>query len=655
VAILACVAAAAPAGHPAQTDGRGRILALDLEGEFVELTTDLRLHHPGWSGVSSLSAWSETTTVFGETPGARSWSGVIPVNASTCAYEMVARETNDLTRVDARLSGVTDVPLQAAHFHVGIPIRDFSGGTVAITGGDESLMARCPASPPVAEAHLLVGEGSGAVFVNATGHRTLRVGFDRPVRIAVQDERMWGADVYGLYVSLSGALSKGEAVTLGATFQVEGHVDRAPARLAVSTSGRRHAFEGFGGNYCFNLDSPVTDYTLRDLCSHWARIEMKLGAWAPDPIAADDASAWQGCATNDVEGSDLHRGMLIAQELTQRSVPLMISLWRLPEWLYAPAGGPVAAPRRVAEYRWDSLLGAIGSYLLHLKTRYSVEPVLFSFNESDAGVDVQFTAAEQTEMIRRVGSHFHRLGLRTQLAAGDTGSPRGQAVEFAAAPLRDRAARRYVGAISFHAWGGASPDEYAAWARLAREYRLPLLAAEIGYDSDWRSAPAWFNTPLYAMRELRLLQDLVARGHVTGGMYWELTGDYAPVQTAMVGTNGTPILEPTQRYANLRQFCNLTPSPAQTLTATSSCGQVVVTAFEGKVAGRRGYVVHIANLGPGREATLTGLPRSVTAARAVRSTERERCRELPDVPVRDGTVSLELPSRSLLTLVTRAP
>lgn len=650
-----CAAFLAAAAHGeclAQADGYGRIQALNLDGEFVEVSTDLRLHHPDWLGMSALNAWSTAGTAFRESAGARSWTGTVPVGAATSTYEVILRETNGAVRVTSRLTAVTDVPLQAVHLHVGVPVRDFAGGTITVTGGVEPAVSPCPATAPAGDPHFLEAEGTEALFIDRSGGRTLRVRFDRPVPIAVQDERAWGMASYGLYVPLArGSLNAGRTLEGGMTLEAGGSVDRTPAQLTLGAPRRARRFEGFGGNYCFALDSPVTAYTLTNCRSHWARTEMKLREWAPRDADADDAAAWQACAANDLDGSDLHRGMLTAQALAQSATPLMISVWRLPEWLYAPANPP-NPPRTVAADKWPAVRAAVGSYLLHMKTRYGVEPALFSFNEADAGVDVRLTPTEQTEMIRSFGAHFERLGLRTRLVAGDTTSARGSTVEFASAPLLDRAARRYVGAVAFHAWGGATPEEYAAWDRLARAYRLPLLAAEIGYDSDWRTVPAWFDTSLYVMRELHLLQDLLTSARVTGGMYWEFTGDYAPVR-AVSRPGGPPVFEPTQRYANFRQFCNLTPSPARPVAATSSCDKVVVSAFDHGSFFRRGYVVHIANLGPERDATLTGLPWSADSLRAVRTSDAERCVDLPAVPVRRGTASLTLARHSLLTLTTQ--
>jgi hypothetical protein len=268
-------------------------------------------------------------------------------------------------------------------------------------------------------------------------------------------------------------------------------------------------------------------------------------------------------------------------------------------------------------------------------------------------VDVKLTAAEHVEMVRRLGAHLRSLGLRTRLAAGDTGSARGDAVEYAAAPLRDAEARRHVGAIAFHSWGGASAEEYAAWAALARRYRLPLLAAEIGYDSAWRSVRAWYNTPLYAMAELRVIQDLLAHAQITGGMYWEFTGDYAPVTVRAAPVAGETGFEPTQRYAQFRQFTALTPPQAQALAVRSSHEQVLVTAFEGRQAGRRVYALHIANLGAEREAAITGLPRSVKELRAVSTTDRDRGKEWGSVRVLDGEARVTLPGQCLMTLASQ--
>ena len=124
-------------------------------------------------------------------------------------------------------------------------------------------------------------------------------------------------------------------------------------------------------------------------------------------------------------GSELQRGFLLAQELQKKGVPLVISIWDLPEWMYAnPGRGREAYGRRIAPDKWDELLESIGSYLLYAKRRYGVEPCLFSFNECQEGVRVLFSAEEHRDAIKRMGAYFGTLGLKTAMLLADSAARR---------------------------------------------------------------------------------------------------------------------------------------------------------------------------------------------------------------------------------------
>src|SRR6185369_11541288 len=79
-----------------------------------------------------------------------------------------------------------------------------------------------------------------------------------------------------------------------------------------------------------------------------------------------------------------------------------------------PRGNPLN-PEKMAKIK-ESIAG----YLLYLKEKYGVEAAMFSFNESDLGINVRQTAREHAELIKTLGAHFATRGLATKLALGDT-------------------------------------------------------------------------------------------------------------------------------------------------------------------------------------------------------------------------------------------
>jgi O-glycosyl hydrolase len=319
------------------------------------------------------------------------------------------------------------------------------------------------------------------------------------------------------------------------------------------------------------------------------------------------------------------------------------SIWRLPEWLLADRGvrSPEDQRRRIDPFLWDELLESIGSYLLYARDRYGVEPNLFSFNEPEIGVRILFSAEEHRDAIRSIGSYLERMGLKTRMMLGDVSNPRGTHT-YTLPAIADAEAMRYVGAVSFHSWGGASEPQYEAWAELAERLGLLLLVAELGADAGaWRGGS--YDSYWYGMEELRTYQELLLHARPQGTMYWEFTADYSLVRT---GSGG---ITPTGRFWLTKHFTDLTPPMSQAIGSASDHPKVLMTAFHRDGA----YTVHIANLSAARDAVLTGLPAHVAAWRAVVTTEEEGFMELAPITAESGGVRLSLPPRSLTTLIHR--
>jgi hypothetical protein len=218
--------------------------------------------------------------------------------------------------------------------------------------------------------------------------------------------------------------------------------------------------------------------------------------------------------------------------------------------------------------------------------------------------------------------------------------------------VADPEAMKYVGAVAFHSWGGASAEVYRGWADLADRLKLPLLVTELGVDSDYAVRP--HEVPGYWLKELRMYQELLLHARPRATMQWEFTGDYA-----LCGSEKQPGAKakviPTQRFFFVKQFCNLTPAKADVLETSSDHPKVLLTALAAARTGGRVYTLHVANLGLARTGTITGLPVDLKQLRAVRTSESESLKELDPVRVEQGTVHLDLAAESMLTLTTLRP
>ncbi len=639
VALLGIVQAWA--GTTAHTDKNGRIRALDLAGESVEIRTDIRVPVEGWKKCAGLDAAKQAKATAAD--GASRWEGTLePEPGQPFRFEQTLREDAGAVRLSLRVTCEGEVKTEGVFFWLDMPVALFGGGTCELSDGAASQSAEMPPQRP-ASRHFLAGNAARAEFAAAGGKPALEASFRPVCRVMVQDNREWNTPTYSAYVQFPVARwAKGTAATLDVTLRLSGEGGQAPAALTLDAAKVRYRLDGFGGNYCFNIESPVTQFTLDNLRVGWARTEMTLSEWEPEnDNASPDETNWEFLKGHDEPDTRLRREFLLAQQLQKRGVPYSATIWRLPEWLYTdPGKGPAAFGRRFAPEKWPEVLECIGSYLLYAKKQYGVEPDLFSFNEPDGGVRVKFSAEEHRDAIKRLGAHFEKLGLKTRMLVGDVCHPRGTHT-YALPTANDPEAMRYAGALSVHSWGGATPAEYAAWSDLADKLKLPLLVAELGVDAGaWRGR-AYDSFP-YALREVRMYQEIVLYARPRGTMQWEFTGDYGTVRVEKDGK-----LVPTVRFWFVKHFCNLTPPKSEVLATASDTPKVLLTAFRGEGPA---YTLHVANFAAGRPATIAGLPAEVKSLRAVQTTATEFFKELPAVAVEDGRAKVQLAQQSLLTL-----
>ncbi len=549
-----------------------------------------------------------------------------------------------------------DLEVEGAFFTIEVPRAEFNGGSVRLTGGAGAAKEiSLPVVKP-ARRDSVGGEASALALVSASGGRRLDVALDRARRFWVEDKWDRSGRAYVVYVEVSGGrLAAGAKASIALSLALDARPDSTPARLSLDAGQKRYKLHGFGGNYCFNIESPVTQYTLKNLRMGWARTEMTPAEWEPendnDDPAVTNVDYLKG---HDMPDSNLRREFLLAKQIQDLGVPYAIAIWQLPEFLYTdPGPKPQRRQRRkIAPDKWDELLECLGSYLLYAKQQYGVEPDLFSFNEANIGVDVLLTPDEHRDAIKRIGAHFEKLGLKTKMLLGDATGPRGTHV-YTLAAANDPEAMRYVGAVAFHSWEGGMPEHYQAWGDLAEWLRLPLLVAELGVDAQAYSGGV-YDTYHYGMREVRMYQELLLHARPQGTMQWEYTADYGTVRVER-NASGAQEFVPTARFFFLKQFNNLTALNSDALGTRSDNPNVLFTAFVGETAGRPVHTLHVANTGAAREVTIEGVPAGISALRALRTSETENYRELGPVKPERGTIRIQVPARCLVTLTTMPP
>ena len=645
------------------TDAHGRPCDFQLAGESLPVRLDIRVPTKDWSSFGRLNPSKSATK--SQQDDRQVWQGVIEVTSGKrCRYEQSLTTSSRAAEVDLKVTPETDIDSQGVYVWVDLPIAEFAGGTSELTtvaerGKPQVKKAGNPTTLP--DPYIFLGgRATGIHMGNATGQASFDLRFSRPVDVTMQDNRKWSGQDYSILIKLCpGPLKAGQATELRLTVTPLITPDTRPAHLALDAGKVRYRFDGFGGNYCFDIDSPPAQFTLDHLRVAWARIEMLARDWQPEPSRDVDPAAdmdLKALAARDQPGSRLRRRFEFDRQLQQKGLPLVSSVWWLPEWLYADGGAKNTDGHRriVPRDRWPDLARLVGSYLLYAKKQYGIEPAVFSFNEADIGVMLLLTGEEHRDLIKLLGAHFEKLGLKTKLLLGDTASAGG--LKFTQPAASDPEALRYVGAVAFHSWGGAEPKTYAAWADLAERLKLPLLVTEMGVDANWAGRPT--ELPGYWLRELRMYQELLLYARPIATMQWEFTGDYSLVGWTQP-PGGEIKIQPTDRYYLVQQLSTLTPPKADVLTTTSDHPKVLMTAAIASSAGgpadKQTLTIHVANLAAGRVAEIAGLPPTIRTLRVFLTSSTDHCREVEPVQVDSGRVKLTLQAQSLTTLTHAEP
>ena len=640
---------AMPVPEAAHFDGTGRLRLMAADGRPVSLSGEIRIAGPEWKSYGASNPWSATGITFSVTNHESRWTGLISLeNGGRVRYDQRVQPLPDGAAISLTVTADSDFPTAGFFYYLQLPVRLFSEAQVELARGTSAAVrVEAPSTfQSDKDPRLLSVPAADRVRIHSAAEKfQLTLALEDPRALVFQDDRAWATPTYSLMIPFfRGPVARpGESARLRFTIRLSGEPDREPVEVALGGPAAAPAFEGFGGNFVYGLGTPVATSLIARLDPVRARIEMPLYEWEPEnDNAAPGETDWARLEARDVPGSTLRRRFELAQLLARRGVPLTISVWDLPEWMYEGAPrGRWASRRTVSAEMWPEVLESAGSYLLYLKKKYGVEPELFSFNEPEMGVRVLFTAEQHRDMILRFGERFARLGLKTRLLLADVAGPRATE-SYGVYAVSDPACARKIGAMAFHSWGGATPAEYAAWPAMARRFGLPLDVTELGWDAaSWRT-PEDLKSPYYVIQEARLVLEVLAHARPRSALLWEYSDDYPLL---MPGAGGA--LEATDRLRFLEQLIRLTPKPAQPLQAASSRLDIPVAAFRG---GKTAVVAHLVNTGASRPAVLRGVPAGVTELKVVAIAAAGGAPVESRVPVKAGRAEVELPAWSLVSL-----
>ena len=430
--------------------------------------------------------------------------------------------------------------------------------------------------------------------------------------------------------------------------KVSGEIDRTPVHINIDANKPGREFDGIGGNFRIQnekLDPLVIDYCLDNLNVRWARVELPWRSWHPvesvDPLAAARAGKLD---------ENVKEAMQIAQKLYRRGIPLIISAWYPPSWAiqgvmnFQNENGIFGNPLNPAKMR--SIIKSIGDYFVYLKEEFGVSPDLFSFNESDLGINVRMTGQEHAAFIKKLGAYLASKDLSTKMLLGDNSDA--TTIDFIQPALDDPATHQYIGAISFHAWRGCDNWTLANWSDASRELNVPLLIGEGGTDAQAHQYPQIFLEPSFAIDEIDIYVRACDVAHVESILQWQLTSDYSLLTGGGIYRTEGP-LHPTQRFWNLKQL-GLTPPRSFILPLTCDNDIISCAAF-GDIADGI-YSIHLVNHGASRTVTISGLPAGVKELQMYVTDSKRGMEKIKQVHVSDGNAKFTLDAYAFTSLIS---
>lgn len=541
-----------------------------------------------------------------------------------------------------------DVAVEGVYWLANVPIDEFKGGTATI--GTKSIRLE----PAISPDRRFLGDATvdSLALRTADGRTTIEIRFDRAVRIRAQDVTSFGDKSFQLYAAIiEGKLARGVAASLAVSINTTIAPDTTDVTVTVDPAGGRTRFDGFGGNFVYGADSPVTRTTLNALRLTWARIPLELREWEPNNDNGDATRTdIQQLAARDTAESKLRKRFELDRELFKRSQGRLIaSVWYLPEWLFAEplqAGAWRDSAGVVPRQRWPELAECIVSYLSYAKEKYGIEPQLFSFNESEIGVYVKLDRDELHDLAKLLKSSFAAAGLKTKLLLGDSADLE-LGLKQIEPTLADDEARGFVGALAYHPWAGQN-DQWPKWAEVAEKHHLPLLVTEMGADANaWQDGS--YATPIYALRLAKRYVEQLSTGRAQALLEWEWSDDF-PLAAL---TNGKWTLSPRGQW--LQQITQRSPQFGELISTTTDRPSLLAAAIarEGGEGRDDAWTLHLVNLDAERKVKIVGLPARVEQLSLSVVDPIEGARAGRTIRVKHGECELQLPAAAMATLSTQ--
>ena len=549
-----------------------------------------------------------------------------------------------VTEVD--FSSTVDTLINGAYFRIDLPEDFNTASTFKITNPAEISFKDINTKFQGAD---YKAPATSVKVISPT--RELEIKFEKPTDVSIRTKDSLNPEIQLNFRIAGGQLVAHKHYTNTFTISVSGEIDKSPVELQVFPDQLGEKFDGIGGNFRLqnpDADPQVIDYSLKNLNVTWSRIEMPWRQWHPDlekdPIA-------------EAENGNIHPKVKDAMEMAKRldklGIPVILACWFAPDWAIlgekawgknpdGTRGNQLDPTKKIQIYE------SITKYITYLKDAYGVKTVMFSFNESDLGIDVRQTAEEHNMFIKELGAYFRSEGVGTKFLLGDTADANGW--DFTTIASIDPETKPYLGGVSFHSWRGWTLENLIKWSDISKRVDLPLFVGEGSIDAGAWRYPQIFEEPTYALDEIDVYLQILNIAQPLTILQWQLTSDYSVLSGGGVFGNVEDELYPTQRFYNLKQLGN-TPQGLNAIPITSEQKLLTSAAFVNSRHNK--MAIHLVNKGATRSGTIKGIPNRIRRLEVYVTNKEKSFESVGTVPVDHGVAVVELQGASFISLINK--
>jgi O-glycosyl hydrolase len=623
----------------------GNITGIRVDGQLMEFETSYTVANPEWTIMNSTGRERQRPKYNRD--GNKQ---IVSTKIGSIGIDQVVEDMEiGSAKAGITITAGSDTTLAGVFYTIYLSDNKYNNGNIKFVSPSSGLKTTIPVNTitGTSKNYPLTGTAKG---INAEANG-IKVELNFDATLSVQVRRSWDDDGIQIFISLAGQkLKKGSTVKRNISIKTSGEIDHSPVEIRVDSRNPGRKFDGFGGN--FRLQNPATDPQVIDYCLNnmrvaWSRVEMPWGFWQPEeninPI--DDAN--KGNLNQRVDAA-----MKMAQRLSAMGIPVIVSAWSAPKW--AIIGDPMDAfknrSKGIYGYqlnpdKTEKIYKSLADYIEYLKNNYGVEASMFSFNESDLGINVRHTGKEHAEFIKGFGEYLSKRGLATRLLLGDNSDA--TTFDFVIPSLNDTQTHKYIGAVSFHSWRGCTDETLKKWAAAARQLNVPLLVAEGSTDAAAWNYPEIFSEESFAFYEINLYTRILSICQPASILQWQLTADYSVLTgSGIFGTQGP--LTPTQRFWNLKQLAS-TPVGAFSFTSIANKKTINTAAFGNKASGE--YAIHIVNNGAECKAVISGFPKNVSTFEIYVTDKTRKMEKTGTVTASNGKLEFNLSKAGFTTLI----